>query len=327
MNFSHFNFVHLIWLLPPFIILVFLSEMKRKKNLENMFSKKIQKIVIFPSPKKNLYHYLLIFFSYLFLIFTLMGPRWGFKVEEIELKGRDIVIALDVSNSMLASDIKPSRLEMAKREIKNLIKKMAEDRVALVLFAGSSFVSCPLTADYDAFLNFLENANVNSISIQGTDLFSALDKSLQLLRRSKSGSAGIILITDGEDHSGKFFMAVEEAVKENVKLFIMGIGTPDGSPIPLPDGGFLKDKKGNLVITKLDEDSLKEAALKTGGAYIRVSSGGFSLDELYENEIKPVLSGTKLGEKTKKVWEERFQYPLFAAIFLLALFLIFEVRN
>ncbi|MCK5513335.1 MAG: VWA domain-containing protein, partial [Deltaproteobacteria bacterium] len=198
-------------------------------------------------------------------IFALTRPQWGFHWEEIKRVGVDVMVAIDVSESMLAEDVKPNRLERAKREVIDLIEMMEGDRIGLIAFAGTSFVQCPLTLDYGACKMFLDYIDTDLIPVPGTAIAEAIRTSLKSFNKRERKSKALIIITDGEDHEGEPIDAAKEAKKEGIKIFTIGVGREGGAPIPLKDGsgGFKKDRKGDMVITHLDEITLQKIALET----------------------------------------------------------------
>ncbi len=255
------------------------------------------------------------------MIVALSQPKYGFEWEDIQRRGVDIVIALDVSDSMLVEDAESggtlSRLERAKRKIGDLLQMLEGDRIALVAFAGTAFLECPLTLDYNAARMFLDNIDTDLIPVKGTALGEAIHTSLKAFEGSRHASRAIILITDGEDHHGQALKAAEAAAVDGVHIFTIGIGRDEGAPIPNADGGFRRDRSGELILSKLDEHSLQKIALTTSGRYVRSVTGDVDLEEIYTSGIKATLEDQELGSKRRQHWENRFQWPLALAIFLL----------
>ncbi len=256
-------------------------------------------------------------------LLALAEIRWGFTWEEVQRRGVDIVVALDVSDSMLVEDAESggrlSRLERAKREITDLLQLLEGDRIGLVAFAGTAFVECPLTLDYGAAEIFLETIDTDLIPVKGTALGAAIRTSLEAFEGGSHPSRAVILITDGEDHSGEALEAAREARTAGVRIFTIGIGRDEGAPIPAPGGGFRRDRSGEIVLSRLDEPTLQKIALDTGGKYVRSVTGDVDLEQIYSQGIKATLEDQELGSKRRQRWEERFQWLL--AIALLALML------
>ncbi len=272
------------------------------------------------APGKAVFKGILLVLALTLTTLSLARPQWGFEWQTVRTTGADVIIAVDVSNSMLAADIDPSRLERAKREVIDLLNLMRGDRVGLVAFAGDAYVQCPLTEDYAAARMFINYLDTSLIPVQGTDLGKAIRTATQALAaggpESTAGRA-IILITDGEDQEGNAKAAAAEAKAKNVKLFTIGVGSREGAPIPLPAGGFKKDASGNMVVTKPDERILQEIAVDTGGVFVRSVAGDMDLQKIYSHGILQNVERGELGESRKKQWFERFQWFLAGAFLLL----------
>jgi Ca-activated chloride channel family protein len=256
------------------------------------------------------------------LLLALAEVKYGFTWEEVERHGVDIVVTLDVSDSMLVEDAgtggKLSRLLRAKREITDLLRLMEGDRIGLVAFAGTAFIECPLTLDYTAAEIFLDDIDTDLIPIKGTAIGAALRTSIEAFEGGSHESRAVILITDGEDHSGEALKAAEEAKAKGVRVFTIGIGRDEGAPIPSPDGGFRKDRRGELVLSKLDETTLQKIALTTGGRYVRCVTGDVDLEKIYSQGIKATLQDQELGSKRRQHWKDRFQWLVALALLALA---------
>ncbi len=255
------------------------------------------------------------------IVLALAEPKYGFIWEEVKREGVDIVVALDVSDSMLVEDAESagrlSRLERAKREIADLLGLLQGDRIGLVAFAGISFVECPLTLDYGAAEIFLDTLDTDLIPVKGTNLAEAIRVSLDAFEGAANSSQAIILITDGEDHSGEALQAAQEAKIAGVRIFTIGIGRDEGAPIPGPGGGFRRDRRGEIVLSRLDEPTLQKIALETGGRYVRSVTGDLDLEQIYSQGIKAVLEDQELGSKRRQRWEERYQWLVAMALFFL----------
>jgi len=265
----------------------------------------------------------LVLFGLLAAVLTLAELKYGFSWEEVTREGVDIVVALDVSDSMLVEDAeadgKLSRLERAKREITDLLRLMEGDRIGLVAFAGTAFIECPLTLDYGAAEIFLDTIDTELIPVKGTAIAEALRTSVRAFEGASHTSRAIILITDGEDHVGAALQAAEEAKLAGIRVFTIGIGRDEGAPIPAPDGGFRRDRRGEIILSKLDETTLQKIALTTGGRYVRSVTGDVDLEQIYSQGIKATLEDQELGSKRRQRWEERFQWVLAPALLVLML--------
>jgi Ca-activated chloride channel homolog len=250
------------------------------------------------------------------LALALAGPMWGFHWEEVRREGVDLVVALDTSKSMLASDVAPNRLARAKLAVQDLLAELQGDRIGLVAFAGSAFVQCPLTLDRNAFRESLDAVEVGLIPRGGTNLTAAIDSSLEAFEGRQGSHQAVVLITDGEDHEGKIEDAIKHATERGVKVFTVGIGTAEGELIPTEGGTFLKDRKGQVVKSRLDEETLKKLALDTGGVYLHAAGTDLGLSALYREHVAS-MEKRELASTLERRYEHRFQIPLAIGLFLL----------
>lgn len=254
------------------------------------------------------------------LILALTGPGWGYRWQEVKTKGLEIIFALDTSKSMLADDIKPNRLDRAKLALKDFLTRITGNKVGLVAFAGSSFVQCPLTVDYNAFSEALDALNVYTIPRGGTDIGSAIANARKAFEASGAGSKILVIITDGENHEGDPVAAAKTIAREGITVYTVGIGSPEGELLVVKDENgntsYLKDKNGNVVKSVLNEAVLKSIAEAGNGAYVRGGGPSLGLDTLYNTRFSK-LSKSEISSKWQKRQLDRFQIPLFAAIILL----------
>ena len=316
-GFENADLLWLLWLLVPFGALLWLASRRRRAALERFADKEMLAKLAPPlTSGRSVLRTGLLALAFAALVVALAGPTWGFHWEDVERRGVDLVVALDLSRSMLAEDTKPDRLTAAKREIRDLLELLKGDRVGLVAFAGTAFVQCPLTMDYYAFELFLDEMDPDWVPVGGTDLAAAVRTSMQAFPENERSGKAVLLITDGEDHSGELQAAAEEARKEGVHVFVVGIGAPEGAPIPDGRGGFIK-QNGKVVLSKLDEASLKELALTTDGTYVRSVAGDLDLRTIYLDDIKGTLEARALASSREKRSEDRFQWALLPAILLL----------
>jgi Ca-activated chloride channel family protein len=330
MKFGSWNYLFFLWVIPVMVVFYVYAFRKRDKMLALFCGKELVGELV-PDFKKGrrLIKALLILMGIILGIFALTRPQWGFHWEEIKRVGVDVMVAIDVSESMLAEDVKPNRLERAKREVIDLIEMMEGDRIGLIAFAGTSFVQCPLTLDYGACKMFLDYIDTDLIPVPGTAIAEAIRTSLKSFNKRERKSKALILITDGEDHEGEPIDAAKEAKKEGIKIFTIGVGREGGAPIPLKDGsgGFKKDRKGDMVITHLDEITLQKIALETGGSYVRSVTGDMDLDKIYQEGIKQHVEQKQLKSTRKRRWEERFQWFIFFALLFVSVeFFVSERR-
>jgi len=321
MRFGNQDYLNLLWLVIPLIVFLIWSYKKKKRLVEVFLGKSLVSRLLDPLALKRIkIDNVLTISAVFFLILALSQPRWGYYWKDLEQKGVDIIIALDVSSSMLAQDIKPNRLERAKHKIADLLNMLEGDRIGLVAFAGTSYLQCPLTLDYSAARIFLNAIDTKLIPVQGTAISHAIRTSVKAFNQQDTRSRAIILITDGEDHTGDAIQSANWAKEHKTKIFAIGIGNNIGAPIPDPKpgaSGFKKDKDGEVILTKLDEPTLKQMALQTGGSYVRSVSGDMDLQKLYRENIKHKVKSKEIKTERKRVWKERFQWMIFVALLCL----------
>jgi Ca-activated chloride channel family protein len=323
MNIGNVKMLSFLWLALVPVLFYLWARYRRKRALRLFVEPELlSRISMNVNPARRLWKLLLVTLSVIFIVFALSRPAWNPKPQTVERRGRDIVFVLDVSKSMLAEDLAPNRLERAKFAIKDMIKSLRGDRVALVVFAGSAVLKCPLTLDYGFFRQMLERVNVNSVSRGGTLIGDAIRKALEDgFGDQEKKYKDIILITDGEDHDSFPVKAAEEAFNRGVRIIAIGLGDEDqGKRIPITDDSgrkvFLK-YKGREVWSKLDATTLRKMANATdGGKYLNVATGNIDLGEVY----RKLIAGEekrKMESKTIKLYEEKFQIFLAIAIALL----------
>lgn len=260
------------------------------------------------------------------LILALARPQFGSKISHEKRNGIEAIIALDISNSMLAQDVQPSRLDKSKLMIENLINSFINDKIGLVVFAGEAYVQLPITSDYVSAKMFLSDITPNLISAQGTDIARAIRVSLSSFTQQKGVGKAIILITDGEDNEGGALEAVKEAKEKGVNVFILGVGDSKGSPIPLGNGEYLKDNHGQTVMTALNENMCKEIAQAGSGTYIHIDNTSLAQEQL-NNELSKLQKGDS-DAVVYSEYNEQFQIvALFSFILLLIEVCLLERKN
>ena len=253
------------------------------------------------------------------LFIALARPQYGDRWIEVKRKGIDILIGVDVSKSMLAQDISPNRLNRAKLAIRDFVSRLEGDRVGLLPFAGTAFLMCPLTTDYDAFDASLNTLDVNTIPKGGTNLGAAIRQAMGVLANEANHKI-LILVTDGEDLGHEALKAAKQAHAQKMTIYTIGVGTPEGELIPLPgtgSGSFVQDQSGNFVTSRLDEKALADIAEITGGLYVPLGNMGQGFDTIYQQKLALVPKEVH-GQRKRKIPIERFPWPLGLAVFLLA---------
>jgi Ca-activated chloride channel homolog len=317
---DNIHYLYGLALIPVLILLFALTRAWRRNALKKfgeieILSQMMQSV----SPSKPTLRFVLFLFAILFLILGLVNPQIGSKLEEVKREGSDIVICLDVSNSMKAEDFKPNRLEKAKQAIEKLIDKLNNDRIGIIVFAGEAYVQLPITTDYAAAKLFSENIDCDAVPVQGTVISSAIELAEKSFGTEEGKNKSIIIISDGESHEDDAIATAHAAAEKGTVINTIGIGSPGGVPIPVYKNkmqmGFRKDKEGNTVVTKLNESALEEIASAGNGVYVKATQGEIGLLALQDRI-------NKLGKKTfdSKIYtdyEDRFQ--IFIALSLLLL--------
>ena len=317
-----------ILLIIPILVLVrFIVWQKRKHNLRKFGDPSLLKEMM---PDVSKYRptikFCLLLSAITILIFMIARPQVGSKISHEKREGIEVLIALDISNSMLAQDVIPSRLEKSKLLIEDLVDHFTNDKVGLVVFAGDAFVQLPITNDYVSAKMFLQNINPSLITTQGTDLARAISLSQSCFTQREHIGRAIIVITDGEDHEGGALEAAREAYKKGINVFILGVGTSKGAPIPDGNGGYLKDNSGQTVLSALNEQMCQQVAKAGNGVYIHVDNTSDAQEKL-NKEFSKLQSGTS---DTVVYSEYNEQFQIFGIILLLLLIvetILLESRN
>ena len=329
-RFANPDFLYLLLLLPALVVLFIINSLRRKNALKKLGNPVlIDKLLPERSGIRPVIKFILMLIAVAALTIALARPQFGSKLEEVKKQGIEVIIALDVSNSMLAEDIQPDRLERAKQAISRLIDRLQNDRIGLIVFAGDAYTQVPITTDYVSAKMFLDAITPDIVPKQGTAIGSAIELGMRSFSPGEGKSKAMIIISDGENHEDDPVGAAEEAAKAGIVIYTIGIGTPDGVPIPITVNGrrdYLKDKNGSIVITKLDEDILKKIAMATGGNYVRANNSNIGLEEIYSN----IRKMTKQDLESTMYTEYNDQFQIFAGIALLLLvadFLVMSRKN
>jgi len=309
-------------LIPVFIIIYWLVSRWRKKSI-----KRLGDVVVverlFPdvSPTKRVWKFVLYNIAFSLLIIGIVNPQVGTKLEEVKRKGADLMICLDVSNSMNAEDIIPNRLEKSKQALSKLIDKLDGDRIGLIVFGGQAYVQLPITTDYAAAKLFLNSINTGMVPTQGTAVGSAISLAIESFGKDEGKNKAIVVITDGENHEDDAIEATKIAVEKGIQVHTIGMGSENGAPIPVykkgVQEGYRKDKEGNTVITKLNESMLQQIASEGGGVYIRATSSDVGLKNIL-NAIAD-LEKKEFESKMFSDYEDRFQWFIAFAFIVLVI--------
>ena len=323
--FAHPQYLLLLLLIPFFFLGLALWMGARKRRLRKLGDEAlVTELMPSWSKSKRWVRSVLYSLAFFFFVIGLSRPQIGAKLKEYKVKGAEIMVVLDVSNSMLAQDYSPDRLERAKLAISRITDKLQGDRIGLIIFAGSSFVQLPITSDYVSAKMFLSNISTESIPIQGTAIGDAINTAIRSFSAQSENSRAIIVITDGENHEDDAVAAASQAAEAGIKVYTIGVGSPDGQPIPM-DGGLLRDKEGNIVVTRLDEDTLKEIAQAGGGAYVRAGNDEFGLTPII-SDIKK-LQEEEYSSVVFEEYDEQFMYFLAIALVLFVLEMLIGERK
>jgi len=329
-RFAHIEYFYLLALILVFVVLAIWLFIWRKRALQRYGQLSvISQLLPDISNAKLTLKFILMMVTWGLLVFVLAGPQTGSKLENVQRKGIDLIIALDVSNSMLAQDIKPNRLARAKQSISRLIDKLEGDRIGVIVFAGKAYTQLPITTDYAAAKMFVSTINPGMIPTQGTAIGDAIDLAIKSFGESKKNKA-LIIISDGEDHEGNVLEQAELAASSGITIYTIGMGLVEGGPIPVYNGdklvGFKKDKEGNAIVSKLDETLLQQIATIGKGMYVRATNSETGLNRIFDdiNEIQK----SEIESKQFADYENQFQYFLAFALILMILDLfIFEKKT
>ncbi|OGG02461.1 MAG: hypothetical protein A3F83_01235 [Candidatus Glassbacteria bacterium RIFCSPLOWO2_12_FULL_58_11] len=321
MHFSNPQYFYLLWLIPALAVLLWYVARRRQRLLARFTAPELAGRLAAPFlPGMRGLRTLALLIALSFLILALTGPQYGKQAVILKREGRDIVFLLDTSLSMLADDIKPDRLSRARFEITSLLSRLEGDRVALVPFAGDAFTLCPLTTDYSAISLFMDGVDTDIISDPGTDIATALKVGGEAFDVKERKYKVLILITDGEQLEGDALAQAQKLREEGVRIYTIGIGTPDGVPIPVKDArgtvtDYKRDNKGEIVMSRLGEPLLVELAHAGGGEYYRAGRNSIELDRIFEDIKK--LEKRELESKEFTLYQDRYQWFLGVALVLL----------
>lgn len=327
-KFEHTIFFYGFFLLPLFLLLAldyFRSLKKRRKILGDQHL--IARLLPYSSKSRRIWKLLLFLLGFSALVLGLCNLQTGSKLKEVKRQGSDLIVCLDVSNSMLAQDLLPDRLTRAKQALEKMIDQLDGDRLGLIVFAGEAYVQLPITTDYQSAKLFLSSINPGIVPVQGTRIEDAISKGIESFGSDEGKNRAIVLITDGEDHEPAAINAAEEAAKKGIQINCIGIGSEAGVPIPIVENGIMKgyrkEKSGQPIITKLNSDLLKSIASIGNGVYVKASQSDVGLDEVLEKISE--LDQKQLESKMYTDFEDQFQWFLILALlFFVSEFFISE---
>lgn len=321
-------YLYLLIVVPILAAFYFYSNYRRRKRLKEYGDMELLKQLM---PEVSKYRpdvkFWLLLAAMVMVIFMLAQPQFGSKMETVKRQGIETVVALDISNSMLAQDVAPSRLEKSKKLISRLVETFNNDKVALIVFAGEAFTQLPITSDYVSAKMFLETISPSLISTQGTDIRAAINLAMKSFTPNDGVGRAIVLITDGENHEGGAIEAAQEAAKKGIHVFVLGVGSPDGSPIPVEGSNeFRRDKEGNVVVTRLNEEMCREIARAGNGMYVRVDNTN-NAERALNAEVNK-LAKADVETQVFTEFDEQFRVLAWLALILLAVeIMILNRRN
>ncbi len=325
-RFAQLDMFWLLGLIPIAIFLYILSERLQRRRMERFGRfEALKRQMPEMSIARGRTKFGLFAAAIAFIIVALARPQVGSQLRSADRRGIEIVFAIDVSNSMLAEDFTPSRLEMTKRAVSRIMEGLSEQRTGVVIFAGEAYVQLPITADITTARTFVERISTTMVSNQGTNIGAAIDLATGAFTSSSEGSRVVVLITDGENHGADAIAAARHAAELGINIYVVGIGTPEGAPIRI-EGDYMKDDNGQMVVSKLDEEGLQQIALATDGAYIRADRRNLGLEDII-NRINSTHESA-LQQLEFERYNELYPYPLaFALLLLLVEFAVLPRKN
>ena len=316
-----------LYLLLLFVVGVYLYASYRRKSALRKYGDPELLSALMPevSSHRPQIKFWITFVAMCFMVLLIARPQFGSKVETVKRHGIETVIALDISNSMLAEDVAPNRLEKSKNIISRLVDSFEDDKMGLIVFAGDAFIQLPITSDFISAKMFLESINPGLITRQGTDIKAAIDMATRSFTPNEGVGKAIIIITDGENHEGGATEAAKAAAEKGMSVYVMGVGSPEGSPIPTGRNDFRRDKEGNVIVTKLNEKMCQEIAAAGNGVYIRIDNTN-NAQKILQKEIDK-LAKADIETAVYSEYDEQFQAVAWIAFVLLLLEMLLMVKK
>ncbi len=333
MEMFRFGNIEYLWglLIIPLLTLFFIwSRITRQRALKKFGQQEIlQHLMPYSSKGRPVLKFVILMLALAFIIVGTARPQFGSKLKTVKREGIELMIALDVSNSMMAEDIQPNRLERAKRAISRLIDRLKDDKIGLIVFAGDAYTQLPITSDYNSAKLFLNSVNTQIVPKQGTAIGAAIDLARKSFTPNGEANKAIVIITDGENHEDDAIASAKAAVDEGIVVHTIGMGLPSGSPIPVLKNGqtdYLKDRDGKVVVTKLNEQMLEQISAAGQGIYVRANNAQIGLNALFDEMNK--MEKQEMETRTYSEYDDQFQYFFAIGLFLLLLeFVILERKN
>lgn len=321
------QYLWLLWAVPLLALIRYYGLWRRRKKFKQLGDKQlIQSLMPDASSVRPIVKFWLIEAAVALMVVMIARPQMGSKISNDKRNGIETIIAIDISNSMLARDVAPSRLDKCKMMVENLVDNFTNDKIGLVVFAGDAYVQLPITSDYVSAKMFLQNIDPSLISTQGTDMARAINLAASSFTQQQGVGRAIILITDGEDHEGGAEEAAKAARKKGINVFILGIGSAKGAPIPLGGGDYMKDESGNVVITALNENMCRQVAQAGSGTYIHVDNSSDAQEKL-NNELSKLQKGETQSVVYSEYAEQFQAFCIIIILLLIAEVCLLEVKN
>ncbi len=327
-RFEHPEYLYFLLIVPVLLFLFIFSMIQKKKALKRFgYMPTIRRLMPDVSLKKQYYKFWIILACVTLMVLVIARPQFGSKLETVKKQGVEVMVCLDVSNSMMSQDITPTRLDKSKQILSKLVDNLKDDKIGLIVFAGDAFIQLPITSDYASAKMFLSSINPSMVPTQGTAIGAAINLAMRSFTPSETSAKTIILITDGENHEDDATGAAKTAIEKNIRVNVLGVGDPKGSPIPIGgNNNFLKDAQGNVVITQLNEEMCKEIALAGGGMYTRTDNTNSALKAIQKEIDK--MNKSDIESRVYSDYDEKYQILGWIALFLLVFeFFILDRKN
>jgi Ca-activated chloride channel family protein len=329
-RFANIEYLWGLLLIPLLAVFFVWSRISRRRALKKFGQQEILgQLMPYSSGNRPVVKFIILMLALAFFIVGIARPQFGSKLKTEKREGVELMIALDVSNSMMAEDIQPNRLERAKRAISRLVDRLKDDKIGLIVFAGDAYTQLPITTDYNSAKLFLNSVNTQIVPKQGTAIGAAIELARKSFTPNGEANKAIIIITDGENHEDDALASAKAALDEGAIVHTIGMGLPSGSPIPVLRNGqtdYLKDRDGNVVVTKLNEQMLEQIAATGGGIYVRANNAQVGLNALFDEINK--MEKQEMETRTFSEYDDQFQYFFAVGLFLLLLeFVILERKN
>jgi Ca-activated chloride channel family protein len=327
-RFEHPEYLYLYFLLPVLLALFLYAVYVKKRNLKRFGAKETIRILMpDASLRKQYFKFGLLFTALTLFILVVARPQFGSRLETVRKQGIEVMICLDVSNSMLSTDVSPSRLDRSKQILSRLIDNLSDDKIGLIVFAGDAFIQLPITSDHISAKMFLSSIDPSMVPVQGTAIGAAINLAVRSFTPNEQTGKAIVLITDGENHEDDAVGATRAATEKGIQVNVLGIGSPQGGPIPIPGtSSFLRDNEGNMIITRLNEQMCQDIAIAGNGMYARVDNTNNALRALQAELDK--LSRSDVETRVYTSFDEKYQIPAWIMLFFLILeFFVLDRRN